>query len=78
MDYEIKEILIDKIKPDKNQPRKTFDEEELKNLANSIIENGLLQPIEIDEENMIIDGERRWRAHKIAKKKTIRCVVIND
>jgi len=65
------EIEINKIKPDKEQPRKTFDEESLKFLAESILSNGLITPIDIDEDYSIIDGERRWRAFKLAKLKTI-------
>jgi len=65
-------IEVSKIKPDPNQPRKTFDEDKLKYLAESILSNGLLKPIEIDENNIIIDGERRWRASKIAELKEVR------
>lgn len=64
-EYEKGEIWIDKVKPDPNQPRKTFDEEELKAFAEGIKKQGLIYPIEIDENNVIIDGERRWRACKM-------------
>lgn len=67
------EIEINKIQPDPDQPRKTFDETDLKFLAESILSNGLLRAIEIDQDNVITDGERRWKAHKIAGLKTIRC-----
>jgi len=67
---------VSEIKPDKDQPRKTFDEEKLQFLAESILSNGLLKPIIIDENNMILDGERRWRAHKLAKIKKIECQYI--
>ncbi len=73
---ELKTISVDKIKPDPNQPRKTFNEESLKFLAESILGNELLKPIEVDENNIIIDGERRWRACKIAKLKEIEVRVI--
>jgi ParB family chromosome partitioning protein len=73
---EIKEIAIDKIKPDKEQPRKTFDNEKIKLLAESILSNGLLIPIDIDENHYIIEGERRYRAHKLAKLKKISCRII--
>jgi len=72
-------IIIKKVsdvKPDKEQPRKTFEQEKLKFLAESILSNGLLIPIEIDENNVITDGERRWRAHKLAKVKEIECRVV--
>ena len=68
---------ISEIKPDPNQPRKTFDEEELKLLAESILSNGLLDPVEIDQYNIITDGERRYRAHKLAGLKTIDCTIVS-
>lgn len=76
MEYKIKELNVSDIKPDKNQPRKTFEDESLQHLAESILSNGLLNPIEVDENNIITDGERRWRAHKLAKIKTITCRVV--
>ena len=63
------EIEVNKIKPDPEQPRKTFNEESLQFLAESILGNGLITPIDID-------GERRWRAHKLAKLKTISVRVV--
>lgn len=65
------ELQVTQIKPDKEQPRKTFDEESLKFLAESILSNQLITPIDVDEDYIIIDGERRWKAHKIAGLKTI-------
>ncbi len=65
------QIEVNKIKPDKDQPRKTFDEESLKFLEESILSNELITPIDVDEDYVIIDGERRWKAHKIAGLKTI-------
>jgi len=63
------EILINKIIPNINQPRKSFDTQEMMNLAESIKENGILQPIlvqKIDEDKYeIITGERRFRAAKL-------------
>ena len=67
---------ISEIKPDKEQPRKTFEDESLKFLSESILSNGLITPIDIDEDGMIIDGERRWRAHKIAGLKEIEVRVV--
>ncbi len=70
------EVEVNKIKPDKNQPRKTFDEEKLQFLAESILGNGLMKPIEVDENYIITDGERRWRAHKLAGLKKIRYEIV--
>jgi len=67
---------ISEIKPDKEQPRKTFSEESLKFLAESILSNGLITPIDVDEEGIIIDGERRWKAHKLAGLKEIEVRVV--
>lgn len=64
------------IKPDKSQPRKTFDEEKLRFLAESILSNGLLKPIEVDEDGIVIDGERRYRASKIAGLKDVEVRVV--
>ncbi len=58
-------IGIDEITPNPYQPRKDFDEEELQNLANSIKEHGLIQPVVVVKEGNIYNlvvGERRWRA----------------
>jgi len=70
------EIPTDVVKPDSTQPRKSFSEESLKNLAETYRTHGVIQHIEIDENYKIITGERRWRAAKIAGLKTIPCVVI--
>lgn len=72
------EVPLTQIDPDPEQPRKFFDQEELENLARSIKSMGLLQPITVrpnGDRFTIIMGERRWRAHKIAKLKEIRCMV---
>ena len=63
-------IPIEKIRPNINQPRKTFSEEELTELKNSIESKGLLQPIIVREKGgyyEIVAGERRWRAAQLAK-----------
>lgn len=60
-----KTLNINAIKPDKNQPRRTIDKEELENLAGSIKSDGLKELIEIDENNVLIDGECRWKAMKL-------------
>lgn len=66
----INEIPIDQIEANPNQPRREFDEEALQELANSIREIGIVQPItlrQIDTNHFqIIAGERRWRASQIA------------
>lgn len=68
----VRNIPIVAIKPNPNQPRKSFAPQELEELANSIREKGVLQPILIrsitDKNNQyeIIAGERRWRASKMA------------
>lgn len=70
----VKEIPVDKIKPDKNQPRKEYDAEKLKEMSESFKKFGVIQPIEIDENNVIITGELRWRCAKLAGLKTIPCI----
>lgn len=77
----IVELSVDIIKPNPFQPRKAFDPESLKDLASSIAEHGLLQPVLVydDEgEYFLIAGERRLRASKLAKKSTIKAVVANE
>ena len=63
-------LRLTEIEPNKNQPRKEFDEEALSELADSISKHGLIQPIVVrptlDGRYMIIAGERRWRACRIA------------
>lgn len=71
---------INLIKPNKNQPRKHFDDEKLMELANSIKEHGIIQPIVVNNENdlyVIIAGERRWRAAKYLNLKEVP-VIIKD
>ena len=66
----INEIRIEDIKPNPNQPRRSFDEETLEELATSIKELGVVQPLSVrdmgDGTYQIIAGERRWRAAGIA------------
>jgi len=63
-------VNINEIEPNRNQPRKDFDEGALSDLAESIAQHGLIQPIvvrpTVDGRYMIIAGERRWRACRIA------------
>ena len=73
------EVDIDAVRPNPNQPRKHFDEDALNELADSIRKHGLIMPIVVNAmENgkyMIIAGERRYRAAKIAGKTQIPVVV---
>lgn len=74
----IKKISISLIDPNKEQPRKKFDEEPLNELANSIKVHGVIQPIIVVERNgryLIVAGERRWRASKLAGLKEIPCLI---
>lgn len=63
-------VRLSQIEPDKNQPRKFFDEKALEELAASIKEHGLIQPIIVapleEDRYRIIAGERRWRACRLA------------
>jgi ParB family chromosome partitioning protein len=75
---ELKEIQIDKITTNPLQPRQIFDKEKIEELANSIKEAGLLQPIVLRKMNgtyQIIAGERRWRALSKIGKKTIPSII---
>ena len=65
------ELKIDKIKPDPDQPRTTIEEIDLRAMAQSIVTEGVINPIEVDKKFVIITGERRWRASKIAGLKTV-------
>lgn len=71
----INEIAIDQIEANPNQPRREFDDEALQELAHSIREIGIIQPITLRQtaENrfQIIAGERRWRASQLAGLKAI-------
>ena len=68
-------IPINQIKPDPDQPRKSFDKEKLCDSAESYKTHGTIVPIEIDEHNKIIIGELRWRSAKMAGLKEIPCIV---
>lgn len=74
----IKEIRIDHIRPNPFQPRKSFDEVALNELAESIKKHGLLQPIVVIEDidgYILVAGERRLRASKIAGHKKIKAII---
>lgn len=70
-----KKYNLNQIKPNPKNPRYFFDVVALEELAETIKTQGVIHPIEIDENNMIICGERRWRASLIAGLKTIPCTV---
>ena len=72
------ELKINDISPNTEQPRKDFDEEKLNELAASIKENGVIQPIIVqkrDKGYRIVAGERRWRASRLAGLKVIPAIV---
>ncbi len=75
----ILEIDIDKVKPNPNQPRKIFDQTSLEELSTSIKSQGILQPILVEEiadsVYVIVAGERRYRAAKMAGLKVVPCIV---
>ena len=67
---QILSLSINDVEPNRNQPRKRFDEESLEELADSIKRYGLIQPIIVTKKDgyyEIIAGERRWRACKKAR-----------
>ena len=78
-------LNISDIKPNQQQPRSYFDDNSINELANSIKAQGLLMPILVKKDNntnskkfIIIAGERRWRACKSLKMKTINAIVIEN
>ncbi|MBQ3321176.1 ParB/RepB/Spo0J family partition protein [Candidatus Saccharibacteria bacterium] len=75
---QLKELKISDIVRDEEQPRRDFDEEALEDLATSIKEYGVLQPIVVTKEDgkyKIVAGERRWRASKIAGLEKIPAII---
>lgn len=71
-------LKLDLIQPNKEQPRKTFDEEQINELAGSIKQYGVLQPLLVQKSGSfyeIIAGERRWRAAKAAGLKEVPAVL---
>ncbi len=75
----ITEARISQIEPDKNQPRRDFDESALLSLAESIKQHGVISPIVVtrigEDRYRIIAGERRWRASKLAGLETMPIIV---
>jgi len=77
---EILEIDVNNIEPNPYQPRKIFNEEKIKELSESIEKNGLLQPIVVTRNGgsyLLIAGERRLRATKLANISTIKSVILD-
>lgn len=75
---EVKELPINELRVNPYQPRKTFNEESLQELAQSIKEHGVIQPIIVKKSIKgyeIVAGERRYRASRIAGKETIPCII---
>jgi len=73
------QLSVDRIKPNKSQPRKNFDEASIMELASSIREKGVIQPLTVRKtgnEYEIIAGERRWRASKLAGIKNVPVFII--
>ena len=74
----LRDLKLDDIIPDENQPRRDFKQEQLEALADSIKEHGVLQPIVVTKEGdkyKIVAGERRWRASKIAGLEKIPAII---
>lgn len=87
VEFPTREIAVDLIDRNADQPRRYFDQAALAELAASIKENGILQPITVrpadddhdgDGQYVIVMGERRWRASKAAGLKTIPAIVRDD
>ena len=76
----IQYIDINQIKPNENQPRKSFDPEKLEELSHSILEHGVIQPVVLRKPEKgkgyeLVAGERRWRAARMAGLKTVPALV---
>ena len=77
----LKNLKVTEVEPNRDQPRKNFDQEALEELAESIKEYGLIQPIVVTRKDGyygIIAGERRWRASKIAGLTEIPAIIRED
>ena len=76
----VTKLPLQKVEPNPDQPRRTFDEEELQSLADSIAAHGILQPLAVrasgDGFYQIIAGERRWRAARMAGLSEVPVVVL--
>ena len=77
----LKNLLVNEVEPNREQPRKRFEQEALEELSESIKEYGLIQPIVVTKKDnyySIIAGERRWRASKLAGLKEIPAIIRED
>src|SRR5574344_1061678 len=77
----LKNLPVNEVEPNKEQPRKNINQKSLEELAKSIKEYGLIQPIVVSKRDgyySIIAGERRWRASKIAGLKEIPAIIRDD
>ncbi len=78
-DSAVSEVMLSQIEPNRDQPRKEFDEDSLRELSESIKKHGLLQPILVRSKPLggyeIIAGERRWRACRMAELRTVPVVI---
>ena len=77
----LKNLKVTEVEPNRDQPRKNFDQEALEELAESIKEYGLIQPIVVTKKEGyygIVAGERRWRASKIAGLTEIPAIIRED
>jgi len=68
-------VDTDKISPDPNQPRTVFNDEEIASTAFTIESQGIINPIEVDENYVIVTGEIRWRAAQKAGLKRVPCII---
>lgn len=78
----VAELEVDKIKPDPNQPRKTFNAEDIQALADDIKSHGLIQPIIVRTDGIgqyiVVAGERRLKAFQLLKEPKIKAIIRND
>ena len=77
----LKNLNVTEVEPNRDQPRKNFNQEALEELAESIKEYGLIQPIVVTKKDGyygIIAGERRWRASKLAGLTEIPAIIRED
>lgn len=77
-DERVQKIAVDKLMPNPDQPRQSFDEQALAELAESVRQHGILLPLVVTAASdgyHIVAGERRWRAAKIAKLATVPAIV---
>lgn len=75
----VTEVMLSEVEPNRDQPRKTFDEKALAELSDSISKHGLIQPIIVTQKASgryeIIAGERRWRACRMAGLRTVPVII---